>query len=54
VQVERADGSRFSFKVIARVDSQVDIEYLRNGGILHTVLRAMLAGRAGATPAPAS
>jgi aconitate hydratase len=52
VQVQRADGSRFSFKVIARVDSQVDIEYLRNGGILHTVLRQMLAGKTGAaTPA---
>jgi aconitate hydratase len=48
VQVQRADGSRFSFKVVARVDSQVDIEYLRNGGILHTVLRQMLSGRAGA------
>jgi aconitate hydratase len=52
VQVTRADGSRFSFTAIARVDSQVDIEYLRNGGILHTVLRSMLAGKAGA-PTPA-
>jgi aconitate hydratase len=52
VQVQRTDGSRFSFKVIARVDSQVDIEYLRNGGILHTVLRQMLSGKTGAaTPA---
>ncbi|HVG98392.1 MAG TPA: aconitate hydratase AcnA [Chloroflexota bacterium] len=48
VQVQRTDGSRFSFKVIARVDSQVDIEYLRNGGILHTVLRQMLSGKTGA------
>ena len=52
VRVQRTDGSRFDFKVIARVDSQVDIEYLRNGGILHTVLRQMLSGKTGAaTPA---
>ncbi|MDQ3700210.1 MAG: aconitate hydratase, partial [Chloroflexota bacterium] len=59
VQVTRADGSRFSFNVIARVDSPIDIEYLRNGGILHTVLRTMLKGKVTAevdvsTPAAAS
>jgi len=33
--------------VLARVDSPVEVEYLRNGGILHTVLRNMLrAGQA--------
>jgi aconitate hydratase len=45
VEATRADGSRLSFGVIARVDSSVDIEYLRNGGILHTVLRSMLKER---------
>ncbi len=45
VQVTRADGSHFSFNVIARVDSPIDIEYLRNGGILHSVLRSMLQGK---------
>jgi aconitate hydratase len=30
------------FNVVVRLDSEVDIEYFRNGGILHTVLRKML------------
>jgi aconitate hydratase len=33
------DGGRTSFSVVARLDSDVDVEYYRNGGILHTVLR---------------
>ena len=36
------DGIEKSFKVIARLDTPVDIEYYRNGGILHTVLRNIL------------
>jgi aconitate hydratase len=44
VGVERADGTRGSFTVTARLDSPVEINYYRNGGILHTVLRKMLAG----------
>jgi len=31
-----------SFQAIARLDTPVDIEYYRNGGILHTVLREFL------------
>jgi len=42
VQMERADGRKDSFAVIARLDSPVEINYYRNGGILHTVLRKML------------
>jgi aconitate hydratase len=34
------DGKEF--KVKARVDSPVEVEYLRNGGILQTVLRQLL------------
>ncbi|KKK42769.1 MAG: Aconitate hydratase [Candidatus Lokiarchaeum sp. GC14_75] len=30
------------FKVIARLDTPIDIEYYQNGGILHTVLRNMI------------
>jgi aconitate hydratase len=30
--------------VTARLDSPVEINYYRNGGILHTVLRKMLKG----------
>jgi aconitate hydratase len=36
------DGETKEFKVKARVDSPVEVEYLRNGGILHTVLRQFL------------
>jgi aconitate hydratase len=38
-----ADGGyEKEFRVKARVDSPVEVEYLRNGGILQTVLRQML------------
>ncbi len=37
-----ADGTTLSFNVIARLDSQVEVSYYRNGGILHTVLREMM------------
>ncbi len=36
------DGSRKAFRAIARLDSQVDVNYYRNGGILPTVLRSLL------------
>jgi aconitate hydratase len=35
-------GEEKEFKVKARVDSPVEVEYLRNGGILQTVLRQLL------------
>jgi aconitate hydratase len=44
VDMVRADGSRKAFVVTARLDSPVEINYYRNGGILHTVLRKMLKG----------
>jgi aconitate hydratase len=43
--VARADdGTESSFSVICRLDSLVDVEYYRNGGILHAVLRDMISG----------
>jgi aconitate hydratase len=42
VEVERKDGSSGSFVATARLDTPVDIDYYRNGGILQTVLRKML------------
>lgn len=39
VQVTRPDGSQFTFEVLARLDTPVEVEYYRNGGILQTVLR---------------
>ncbi len=35
-------GSVTRFEVVARVDSPVDVRYIRNGGILQTVLREMI------------
>jgi aconitate hydratase len=42
VKATSDDGEEKEFKVKARVDSPVEVEYLRNGGILQTVLRQML------------
>ena len=37
-----ADGKVTTFTTVCRIDTPVEIEYYRNGGILHTVLRNML------------
>jgi aconitate hydratase len=42
VEVERPDGTRSSFAAVARLDTPVEINYYRNGGILPTVLRKLL------------
>lgn len=42
VKATKADGSTVTFKAIVRLDSQVDVEYYKNGGILQTVLRQFL------------
>lgn len=42
VRATKADGSVVEFETKARLDSVVDIEYYRNGGILQTVLRQIL------------
>ncbi|HYT25789.1 MAG TPA: aconitate hydratase, partial [Actinomycetota bacterium] len=44
VAVERGDGTKSSFTATARLDTPVEINYYRNGGILTTVLRKMLKG----------
>jgi aconitate hydratase len=36
------DSSKREFEVRVRIDTPIEIEYYRNGGILHTVLRQML------------
>jgi aconitate hydratase len=36
------DGNKTTFEAIARLDTAVEVEYYRNGGILHTVLRNMV------------
>ena len=42
VKATNDNGEEKEFEVKARVDSPVEVEYLRNGGILQTVLRQML------------
>jgi aconitate hydratase len=42
VEVERQGGARSSFTATARLDTPVEVDYYRNGGILQTVLRKML------------
>jgi aconitate hydratase len=44
VRARREDGSQLAFKAIARLDTPIEVNYYRNGGILHTVLRNMLEG----------
>ncbi len=41
VVAQREDGSEFKFDVTCRIDTPVEVEYYRNGGVLHTVLRRM-------------
>ncbi|MBP1932711.1 aconitate hydratase AcnA [Ammoniphilus resinae] len=41
VKATREDGSSLEFDAVVRLDSVVDIEYYRNGGILQTVLRQL-------------
>ncbi len=44
VRATRRDGSTVTFHAVARVDTPVEVDYLRHGGILHLVLRQMAAG----------
>ncbi len=41
VEATTMEGSRKQFTVVARVDTPVEADYLRNGGILQTVLRKL-------------
>ena len=43
VRAAAADGRVIEFTTTCRVDTPVEVEYYRNGGILHTVLRRMAA-----------
>jgi aconitate hydratase len=43
VRATAPDGKTQEFEVVVRVDTPIEVEYYRNGGILHTVLRRMLA-----------
>jgi 3-isopropylmalate dehydratase small subunit len=41
VEARRADGTVVRFKTLARVDDPVDLDYMRNGGVLPLVLRQL-------------
>ena len=41
ITAQRADGTSVTFEAQVRLDTPVEVEYYRNGGILHTVLREM-------------
>ncbi len=43
VVAQKADGSTVEFEVKCRIDTQIELHYYRSGGILHHVLRQMLA-----------
>ena len=43
VRATRRDGSVVDFTATVRLDSDVEVDYYRNGGILHTVLRRLAA-----------
>jgi aconitate hydratase len=43
VRAVKADGSTIEFNVISRLDTEVDVEYFENGGILPCVIRKMMA-----------
>jgi aconitate hydratase len=42
VTATATDGSRRSFEVLARLDSAIEVDYYRHGGILQAVLRSLL------------
>ena len=44
VAARRPEGGEIRFTARARIDTPVEIDYYRNGGILHTVLKEMAAG----------
>jgi aconitate hydratase len=46
ITATKPDGSTIEFEAIARIDSTVELDYYRNGGILQTVLRRLTAPEA--------
>jgi len=43
VELEQPDGTQSSFKVLCRIDTVNEVEYFKAGGILHYVLRHLIA-----------
>jgi aconitate hydratase len=49
VRATREDGGVIEFQVMSRIDTPVEVNYYKNGGILQTVLRRMAANEQGST-----
>jgi aconitate hydratase len=41
VSARHPSGKLTTFRTVCRIDTPVEVQYYRNGGILHTVLRKM-------------
>ena len=41
ITATRIDGTSLAFEAQVRLDTPVEVDYYRNGGILHTVLRQL-------------
>src|SRR5262249_16681419 len=52
VTATREDGSTIEFQVGTRIDSPVEIDYYRNGGILEAVLRRLIGSGRSTEDAP--
>jgi len=46
--IHRADGKKEEVKLLCRIDTEDEIEYFRNGGILHYVLRSLVSAKSAA------
>jgi aconitate hydratase len=42
ISAKKADGSTLEFQVVARIDTLVELDYYKHGGILQYVLRGLL------------
>ncbi|MBE0696130.1 MAG: aconitate hydratase AcnA, partial [Anaerolineaceae bacterium] len=42
IKAVRNDGSEVVFQVLSRIDTPIEVDYYRNGGILHNVLYSLL------------
>ena len=42
VTATRTDGTEVAFDALSRIDTEVEVDYYRHGGILHMVLRELL------------
>ena len=48
-EITAAKGNKVAIPIVCRIDTLDELEYFRNGGILHYVLRNLAAARAGAS-----